>query len=406
MAVGRRPGRRCPARHAARLRGGVRRRPTAVLALVGRPRRRRARRRDRAGARGLAVFPQRGDGLGARLAHAHADVPPGASVRADRDGHPAAARPGAAATGAAGARRRTMRCSAPREDGGWWVLGAARPAAAARAARGTDVDARRRTTDTRARARGPRAAGRLGDRALRDVDTAADADAVADVRTRDTEFAGGASRERRGGPDDVFAERAPRPCLRARPGRASPARSGGRWPVADGDLAMLDLCDGPTLDVGCGPGRMTEALSLQRARRARDRRGPGGGRPDRATAGGPPSCATCSTPLPGEGRWHTVLLADGNVGIGGDPVAPAARGCARCSTRGGRVVVELAAPGTGHAPGGPCVWRPRAGRAEPFPWSVVGVDDIGGSRARPGFAATARWTVRRSLVRRARGATA
>jgi hypothetical protein len=24
-------------------------------------------------------------------------------------------------------------------------------------------------------------------------------------------------------------------------------------------------------------------------------------------------------PLPGTGRWHTVLLADGNVGLGGDP---------------------------------------------------------------------------------------
>jgi len=24
--------------------------------------------------------------------------------------------------------------------------------------------------------------------------------------------------------------------------------------------------------------------------------------------------------LPAEGRWHTALLADGNVGIGGDPI--------------------------------------------------------------------------------------
>ena len=26
-------------------------------------------------------------------------------------------------------------------------------------------------------------------------------------------------------------------------------------------------------------------------------------------------------PLPGEGRWGTALLFDGNVGIGGDPAA-------------------------------------------------------------------------------------
>ena len=25
--------------------------------------------------------------------------------------------------------------------------------------------------------------------------------------------------------------------------------------------------------------------------------------------------------LPGEGRWRTALLADGNIGIGGDPAA-------------------------------------------------------------------------------------
>jgi hypothetical protein len=26
-----------------------------------------------------------------------------------------------------------------------------------------------------------------------------------------------------------------------------------------------------------------------------------------------------AAPLPGEGRWRRVLLADGNIGIGGDP---------------------------------------------------------------------------------------
>ena len=29
----------------------------------------------------------------------------------------------------------------------------------------------------------------------------------------------------------------------------------------DGDAAVLDLCTGPTLDVGCGPGRMTQLLA-------------------------------------------------------------------------------------------------------------------------------------------------
>jgi SAM-dependent methyltransferase len=29
----------------------------------------------------------------------------------------------------------------------------------------------------------------------------------------------------------------------------------------EGDHAVLDLCRGPTLDVGCGPGRMTQLLA-------------------------------------------------------------------------------------------------------------------------------------------------
>ena len=49
--------------------------------------------------------------------------------------------------------------------------------------------------------------------------------------------------------------------------------------------------------------------------------------------------------VPGEGRWHTVLLADGNIGIGGDPVRLLQRVRTLLAT-GGRVVVELGAPGT------------------------------------------------------------
>ena len=31
-------------------------------------------------------------------------------------------------------------------------------------------------------------------------------------------------------------------------------------------------------------------------------------------------CLNETAGLPGEGRWHHVPLADGNIGIGGDPV--------------------------------------------------------------------------------------
>ena len=44
-------------------------------------------------------------------------------------------------------------------------------------------------------------------------------------------------------------------------------------------------------------------------------------------------------PLPGEGTWAHVLLADGNIGIGGDPLRLLRR-AARLLRPGGTVLVE------------------------------------------------------------------
>jgi hypothetical protein len=54
---------------------------------------------------------------------------------------------------------------------------------------------------------------------------------------------------------------------------------------------------------------------------------------------------------PGEGRWRHVLLADGNIGIGGDPVRLLRR-VRQVLRRGGRALVELDPPGGGlrHGP--------------------------------------------------------
>ncbi|HEY5170556.1 MAG TPA: class I SAM-dependent methyltransferase, partial [Acidimicrobiia bacterium] len=39
----------------------------------------------------------------------------------------------------------------------------------------------------------------------------------------------------------------------------------GRWggPATDSECAILGEVEGPVLDVGCGPGRLVEALRLQ-----------------------------------------------------------------------------------------------------------------------------------------------
>ncbi len=156
--------------------------------------------------------------------------------------------------------------------------------------------------------------------------------------------------------------------------------SAGPLPVADwtrdadgDDLALIDHCRGPVLDIGCGPGRMVTAL-LQRGHVALgidvvheavgltlDR-------------GGVALRRDVFGPLPREGRWGTALLADGNVGIGGDPVALLTR-VSELIEPEGRIVVEVAPPGVRSL----TTWvRLECGgeRSERFAWSFVGCDGV------------------------------
>jgi SAM-dependent methyltransferase len=95
-----------------------------------------------------------------------------------------------------------------------------------------------------------------------------------------------------------------------------------RW-CADADavdMEVLGRCEGAVLDVGCGPGRLVAELA------ARGRPALGIDVSEAAVAhtlrlGGQALRRSVFEPLPGEGRWNTALLVDGNVGIGGDPAA-------------------------------------------------------------------------------------
>ncbi|MUL40726.1 class I SAM-dependent methyltransferase [Streptomonospora sp. PA3] len=86
------------------------------------------------------------------------------------------------------------------------------------------------------------------------------------------------------------------------------------------DRSVLRRCKGAVLDVGCGPGRMAAGL-LRRGHRALGIDiHPGAVRHTRA-AGGRALRRSVFGRLPGEGGWHTALLLDGSIGIGGDPAA-------------------------------------------------------------------------------------
>jgi hypothetical protein len=78
--------------------------------------------------------------------------------------------------------------------------------------------------------------------------------------------------------------------------------------------------------------------------------------------------------LPGEGRWVTALLADGNLGIGGDPVRLLRR-LTEVLAPGGHVIAEVGAHGLG------LVNESRRLRIDgqlsaSFAWAQVGLDAI------------------------------
>lgn len=146
---------------------------------------------------------------------------------------------------------------------------------------------------------------------------------------------------------------------------------GGRHADEAFDTAIVDLCSGPTIDLGCGPGRLVSHLV---------RRGiPALGVDQSATAvglarrsGAPALRRDVFDPLPGMGRWHNVLLADGNIGLGGDPKRLLYR-VAELLRRGGHCIAEFDPDMSGMNIG--MVRLESASTVGPwFRWASVGID--------------------------------
>ena len=142
---------------------------------------------------------------------------------------------------------------------------------------------------------------------------------------------------------------------------------------------FIDPCKGATIDIGCGPGRLVAELAARNvpamgidvsAEAVRQTKIRGALALRRDVFG----------VIPGEGRWKYALLADGNLGIGGDPVRLLTR-LSDVLVPGGKVIAEVAEHGAGFV-------RDRRrlrvdGRLSAhFAWAVVGLDaiaDVAGS---------------------------
>jgi SAM-dependent methyltransferase len=165
--------------------------------------------------------------------------------------------------------------------------------------------------------------------------------------------------------------------------------------AAPGDDTLLSRCFGPTLDVGCGPGRLTAALNRAghpalgidisaAAVRLAHRRGATALRRD------------VFAEVPGHGRWGHLLLADGNIGIGGDPSRLLAR-CRDLLAPDGRLHAELARPGTRSWSGTASIRHDHEVRgtgehSTGFRWATVAVQDLPRLAAETGLCILSSWT--------------
>jgi SAM-dependent methyltransferase len=177
--------------------------------------------------------------------------------------------------------------------------------------------------------------------------------------------------------------------LRTEDGRTQPLQV-ARWcgPPDAADEELLRRCRGPVLDVGCGPGRLTVALTergipalgVDISQVAVDQV---------RQAGAPALHRSVFDPLPGQGRWATVLLADGNIGIGGLPARLLYR-CGELVAPDGQILIE-AEPGNVDEQLTAWLEHPDGRRGPMFPWARMGTAALLRAAADASLDVTGQW---------------
>ena len=169
-----------------------------------------------------------------------------------------------------------------------------------------------------------------------------------------------------------------------------------RLPIEDwtaesvpGDHSLVGRCHGPTLDIGCGPGRLLAALAVQgidalgidisAAAVAKAR-----------AVGASAIHSSVFAPIPQSGRWLCAILADGNIGIGGDPKSLIRR-LRRVLDPRGVIHVEVASNAARTA-----VFELRLADefgqlSQPFPWAQVSLDGLAAMARECGLIEGERW---------------
>lgn len=157
-----------------------------------------------------------------------------------------------------------------------------------------------------------------------------------------------------------------------------------------GDERLLARCAGSTLDVGCGPGRMAAALGARGVRALGVDVSPSAIAMARSRGAIALNRDVFSLGRSAQ-RWRHVLLVDGNIGIGGDPVRLLWL-CRELLSPGGTVLVDVAPPGHGLqvttaqlvGARGPGAW---------FAWAVLGLDALEVVAAAAGLDVAEAWLV-------------